>query len=151
MYTIPQQAPPGVTLESESVRIAFLVLKQFQPPPHPDCVNALEHMMCIAAAPPCNQTTDLLLPICTESCLAFTRLVEERTCDGIIEEAQILAVSTEVKVLVLFVDLLLNFDCDEPSSLYLHDNVEELLGMESDGCTELQSANDTGIGKMKYV
>ncbi len=144
MYTIPQQIPSGIRLNSESVRIAFLVLQQFQPPPNPDCITALEHMMCIAATPPCSETTDLLLPICTESCLAFSRVFEEETCNGVLEYAQTLASTTEIKVLKLFVDLLTQFDCNHSSSLYLHDNVEELLGSESDGCTDLQPANDTG-------
>ena len=143
-YFIPQQTPDGVFITSDSIHTAFLILSQFQPPPNPDCVNAFKHMMCIASVPPCDKITDRLLPICTKSCLAFTRILEENTCNDALMDANVLAMFSQIKTLVLFVDLLFKFDCDNPSALYLHDNVTAILGNSRDGCTDLLPVNDTG-------
>ncbi len=146
LFSFSQPILAGATVSSDSLQFAFLFLAQLRPAPDPDCVMALRHIMCVAARPPCNETVQNLLPICSDSCLAYTRIFEEDTCTPIIEYARTLQES-RIELLELFVELFIQVDCTNSSTYYFYEDVEQRLGSGSDGCTDLFPSEDKGKWK----
>ena len=54
---------------------------------YPDvCLDIAERILCFLVAPPCDPTSNgLPMRLCEQDCVEFTMLLEERTCDGLIE------------------------------------------------------------------
>ncbi len=140
--SLSKQILAGATVSYNTVEFAFLFLDQIRPTPDPDCVAALRHIMCIAARPPCNETVQNLLPICSDSCMAYTRIFEEEACTPIVEYARTLQATSGIQLLDFFVELFIQVDCANSSTYYFYEEIEPLLGSGSDGCTDLFSSED---------
>ena len=134
-YQYPQLLPNGLTdhISSESVTEVFSILNTSSSVDEA-CQSALRHATCILASPPCANSTGLLLSICTDSCLAYTRVLEEGGCDGILGN---LAQLADFGVGDIF-DLLFQFDCTNMSSYFFYDNLEMMV--DSSHCTDILPA-----------
>ncbi len=117
------------------------------PPPDPNCETAIQHLVCLVATPPCTNVTDLLLPVCSDSCSAFNRLVEERKCDSILRSTEEFLLSSGVPEAQLLLNLLVEFNCKNTSTYYYFNQVDSLL--DSERCTDLLTHQQTGK-KMNY-
>ncbi len=134
-----QILPGGFYLNSDDIRTGFSFLGL--PPLDPNCETAFMHVFCLAGIPPCSNRTNLLLPVCEDSCSAFNRLVEQGNCDSIIETAeQFLFAPTTLEVFRPVFKLLTDFDCRNSSTYYFSN--EETL--DSEMCTGLLSRQQTG-------
>ena len=141
-YRYPQLLPEDAELSGNSVRLGFLFVQSANPPADPDCASAIYHIMCLAARPPCDNSTDLLLPICPDSCLAYNRIIEEGKCASLFEYGQTLISSSQgIDILPVLLDLLLSIDCFNLSSYYFYN--ETYVG-QNNQCTDLFSVEDKG-------
>ncbi len=135
----PQVLPGNVYFSESSIASGFLFLRV--PPPDPNCETAFQHVICLAATPPCNNVTDLLLPVCSDSCSAFNRLVEEGKCDSILQSSKIFLMSTGASVDKFSLELLTEFNCNNVSTYYF--SSDSLIDAER--CTDLLTPQQTGI------
>ncbi len=135
----PNELPGGTSISSSSVETSFAFLQVG--PPDPNCEAAFMHIICLASQPPCSNTTDLLLPVCPDSCLAFVRLLELGKCDLIIESSEQFLMSSTLEILQFLFVLLNEFDCRNASTYYFVDEVNFLL--DSERCTDLMTPNQT--------
>ena len=140
LYQYPQLLPNGLTdhISSESVTEVFSILRTSNSSVDEACQSALRHATCILSSPPCANNTGLLLPVCTDSCLAYTRVLEEGGCDGVFGN---LVQSADSQFGDLF-DLLFQFDCTNMSSYLFYDNPE--MRVDSSHCTDLLPAAEKG-------
>ncbi len=136
----PQVIPGGVSISSTAITTGFSLLQV--PPPDPNCETAFMHILCLAATPPCTNITDLLLPVCSDSCLAFNRLVEGGKCDSIIESAEQFLMLSGLLLAQIFSDLLTGFNCNNASTYYFFDRLDSLI--DSGRCTDLLTPQQTG-------
>ncbi len=136
----PQVIPGDVSISSTAITTGFSLLKV--PPPDPNCETAFMHILCLAATPPCTNITDLLLPVCNDSCLAFNRLVEEGKCDSIIQSAEQFLMLSSLPEAQIFLDLLTGFNCNNASTYYYFDRLDSLI--DSGRCTDLLTPQQTG-------
>ena len=103
-----------------------------------DCGTALKHIICLAAAPPCdNAIGDDLLPVCRQSCLAYTGLFFEVECASIYSAQTDLPESLHSVVAPIYY-----FNCFNASSYYHFDNLSSIL--DSQSCTDLFSEEQIG-------
>lgn len=139
---LPQQLSNGDFLSSNEIGTGFALFNQ--PPPDPNCASAYMHIFCLAALPPCSNTTDRLLPICHENCLAFNRLVAQGTCDSILESLETFQSSpaTPVQLRPIF-GLLNGFDCRNSSTYYFSHELNS-SDLDSERCTGLFTLEQTG-------
>ena len=84
-YASPPLIPPEVAVITDTdLDHGFLVLmilaQETQSPPA--CPELFLHIFCLIARPPCNETTDLLLPLCPQTCNAFEKLFFTGICDN---------------------------------------------------------------------
>ncbi len=80
VFTYPHQVLPNNTIiESDSLTTSFSFLPWETL--NPLCQTSFRHVICLYPRPLCSNETNLLLPICPGSCLAFSRLIEEKRCD----------------------------------------------------------------------
>ncbi len=142
LFEYPQRLPGGVSIPIESVQTSFSFLK-VTTISTPDCETAFRHVICLASNPPCSNTTDLLLPVCEDSCSAFTRLSEQGNCDSVIRSTEQLLVSPDlVEEFQIFFTLISEFDCRNASTYYFVDGLNSLL--DSQRCTGMFSPQETG-------
>ena len=145
LYQYPQRLPVDDRLTNDNVVAGFNVLTSISPPPDEYCISARKHSLCIVANPPCNRTTRLLLSICSDSCLALTRIVEEGGCDSVYQYGQELFQTPAFQVRTAFSDLLkliLEFDCTNTSTYIFYDNLEMLL--DPIYCTDVFTTSEKG-------
>ena len=91
--------------------------------------------------PPCDNNTDLLLPICQNSCLAYSKIVEAGNCTSLFDYVHTLTVSSGGSDnLSVVLDLLLNTDCSNSSTYYFYG--ETFVDYSS--CTDLFSEEEKG-------
>ena len=102
-----------------------------------ECIDVLVYIMCLIAAPPCNQDTCLPVTVCNDSCAAFKRLQAEKLCDAENERLRQLRSSTPLSDVRLLVDTYFRFDCEDPSSYFFMN----FTNFDSDGCTDLFPPN----------
>ena len=103
-----------------------------------DCGTALKHIICLAAAPPCDHAIgDDLLPVCHQSCLAYTGLISEGECASIFNAQKELPESLHPVVTPIYY-----FNCSNASSYYHFDNLSSIL--DSQSCTDLFSEEQIG-------
>ncbi len=105
--------------------------------------TAFQHIICLAATPPCTNVTDLLLPVCSDSCLAFNRLVEEGKCDSIVQSAEQFLVLSGLPVAQSLLKLLMELNCNNASTYYYFNRLDSLI--DSKRCTDLLTPQQTGI------
>ena len=98
-----------------------------------ECIDVLVYIMCLAAAPPCNQDTCLPVIICNDSCAAFKRLQTENLCDAENQRLRELGSSSPLSSVQLLIDSYFRFDCEDPSSYFFMN----FTSFDSDGCTDL--------------
>ena len=111
----------------------------------PDCATALKHIMCLSAAPPCIWDHDFifippmynLLPVCTNSCLAYARLQDDGKCESLYQYGQ-----ENFPDLTTIIDGLHRFDCLNTSSYYHFDDLNSILDPQE--CTDLFSEEQRG-------
>ena len=137
----PQVLPDGVFITSVGITTAFALLRV--PPPDTNCETAFKHIICLAGIPPCTNVTDLLLPVCNDSCLAFNRLVEEGKCDSLFQSAEEFLLSSGLVEARLLYDLLTGFNCKNVSTYYFFERLDSLI--DSERCTDLLTPQQTGI------
>ncbi|XP_064397081.1 tyrosine-protein kinase Mer-like [Halichondria panicea] len=135
----PQVLPGNVSLSSIAVTTGFSLLRV--PPPDPNWETAFQHIICLAATPPCTNVTDLLLPVCSDSCLAFNRLVEEGKCDSIVQSAEQFLVLSGLPVAQSLLKLLMELNCNNASTYYYFDRLDSLI--DSKRCTDLLTPQQT--------
>ena len=105
----------------------------------PHCGTALKHLICLTAAPPCGyNSTDGLLPVCAESCLAYTLLHLHGDCGALYDQ---LHHGFNISSIDL-VDIITTFECSNPSSYYHFDNLTSIL--DSQSCTDFFSKEQRG-------
>lgn len=111
-------------VSGETVEIAFDVIRSISPPPPPLCYDFIQHLLCYIAAPPCDPVSDLLLPICNDSCRAYNLLVSNNEClefnNNLLRFIQSATLfNFDVQVVYEFYE---NFDCANTSTYYFMDN-----------------------------
>jgi len=79
-YSLPQNLP-HFFIDPRSVQLTFAIVDTINLPPHPACAEALLHLTCGAAAPPCDSRTQRPLPICNDSYRAYNQLMSDGICD----------------------------------------------------------------------
>lgn len=140
-FRYTQKLPGDIGISSTEVRTIFSFLGV--PPPDPNCETAFRHIVCLTTSPVCNNATDLLLPICEDSCSAFKRLMNDGTCDSIIQSAEQLLMSADlVSDYQIFFTYLAALDCRNVSSYYYTYGNDSLL--EPKMCTNILTPNQTG-------
>ena len=89
-------------------------------------------------------TSGLLLPICSDSCLAFTRIVEEGGCDSLYQYGRELLQSPAFLEGTTFnvLNLLLQLDCTNTSTYIFYDDLETVV--DPSHCTDLYTASEKG-------
>ena len=106
------------------------------------CGIALKHLICLRAAPPCGyNSTDGLLPVCSESCSAYSLLELHGNCIVLYQQ---LHYGFSIPSINL-VDIINTFECSNPSSYYHIDNLSSIL--DSQSCTDLFSEEHQGQKK----
>ncbi len=141
MFGYPRQTlPDGSFATSNDVSTGFVILRT--PPSDPNCETAFMHVFCLAADPPCNNATDLLLPICEDSCSAFNRLVEQRSCDSVYQNAEPFLLTPSDSFFQSFFRALIEFDCRNVSTYYFLEDAQSQLDHEK--CTDLLTPAQTG-------
>ena len=136
-----QVLPGDAPVSSIAVTTGFSLLRV--PPPDPNCETAFQHIICLAATPPCTNVTNLLLPVCSGSCSAFNRVVEEGKCDSIVRSAEQFLMLSSFAEAQIFLQLLTEFNCNNASTYYYFDQVDSLI--DSERCTDLLTPQQTGI------
>ena len=139
-YSFPQSLP-GVTTDSSSVPFWFAVLDTLTPPPNPACVDALLHITCGAAAPPCDPSTQRALPICNDSCRAYKQLMSDGACDDLNVFVRQFAAASPIPDAQVVIDLYFSFDCDNIST-YLFGLYPELVSLNK--CANIISTSLQG-------
>lgn len=114
-YTYPQNLP-GVTLRHLGIEVVFGFLDTFSPPPDPACADALLHITCYAATPPCNPSTNEVLPFCSDSCRAYKQLLSDGSCDDLYALVRHLTEISPSSDLQELVDLFFALDCNNTST-----------------------------------
>ena len=106
---------------------------------NPYCATSLKHLICLRAAPPCGyNSTDDLLPICAESCLAYALLEIHGNCKILYNQ---LHNGFDVPSIDL-AGIINTFECSNPSSYYHFDNLS--LIPDPQGCTDLLAEEQRG-------
>ncbi len=141
VFTYPHQILPNNTIiPSESIVTSFSFLPWETL--NPLCETSFRHIICLYPRPPCSNETNLLLPICPESCLAFSRLIEEKRCDE-----ELLAIAKAVNAagtpaFIITLGILAQFQCQNVQTYYfLGDAVTSYL--DPNRCTDLFTPNQT--------
>ena len=125
-----------------TTQTAFSIIDSATSTGDPYCAVALRHIVCLTAAPPCDLD---LLPVCTNSCLVYSRLLEEGNCDSFFHYYKGLISSggiTNEHGLQTLMNVTFEFNCSNASSYYAMNNVDAYL--DSDNCTEFFTQQQTG-------
>ena len=143
-YQYPQRLPVNDRISSDNVGVGFILLDKIVPPPDEACLSAVKHSLCIATNPPCNMTTGLLLSVCSDSCLAFTRIVEEGRCDSLFQYGHELLQlpSFQQGTTRNTLDLLIQFDCTNTSTYIFYDDLQAVV--DPNHCTDVFTASEKG-------
>ena len=139
-HSFPQNLPSVMT-DSNTVPIWFAVLDTLSPPPNPACIDAILHITCGAAAPPCDPSTQRALPVCNDSCRAYKQLLLDGECDEFDAFVRQFAAATPTQDAQALVDLYFSFDCDNIST-YLFGSY--LDSVSQTRCTNLTSTSLLG-------
>ena len=143
LYQYPQRLPVDDRLTDDNVMVGFIVLTTgISPPPDEYCVSALKHGLCIVTNPPCDNNTGLLLSICSDSCLAFTRILEEGGCDSVYQYGQELLPTFPPGTTANVLNLLIQFDCTNTSTYIFYDDLETVV--DPNHCTGLFTTSEKG-------
>ena len=142
LFTYPQYSD-NQTMEITLMDIQFMVdnINRFADLIYinPYCATALKHLICLRAAPPCGyNSTDDLLPICAESCLAYALLEIHGNCKILYNQ---LHNGFDVPSIDL-AGIINMFECSNPSSYYHFDNLS--LIPDPQGCTDLLTEEQRG-------
>ena len=84
-----------------------------------------------------------ILPVFSDSCLAFNRVVEEGKCDSILQSTEHFLLSSGLVEAQLLYDLLTGFNCKNASTYYYFERLDSLI--DSERCTDLLTPQQTGI------
>lgn len=130
------------TFEGYAIDFAFSVIEAFDPLPPRECIMAAQHILCVAATPPCDPKTGLLMSVCRDSCLAYDYLLSTNSCMAITEHARTLKQETQYRDLSILLDKYLNVNCSDPSTVYftLNDSSE----IHPEKCTDLFDTQTLG-------
>ena len=139
-YTYPQYLP-GLTIRSVSVDVVVAVLESQNPPPNPACVDAVLHIICAAAFPPCDPSTQRVLPICNDSCRAYKQLMSSGSCDDLNAYVRLINATSSISSVREGVTLYFSFDCDNTST-YLFGSYQDLVSPNK--CTDIISTSPQG-------
>ncbi len=143
-FSYPHQVlPGGTTLPSENIVTAITFLQN----PNPLCITPFRHIICLFPNPPCSNETNLLLPICPDSCLAFNRLIQEKRCEpellGIERGLVTAGMQSGEQSFFIVLGILAQFDCRNVNTYYFYGaNVTSFLDPEQ--CTHIQTPNEIG-------
>ena len=147
LYQYPQRLPDGVVdlISPDNVMVGFILLGGIEPPPDEGCLSAMRHGMCLVSNPPCNNNTGLLLSICSDDCLAFTRILEEGGCNSVYEYGFTLLQSPAFATGTVhnLLNLLLHFDCTNTSSYIFYNNLEMVV--DPNHCTNVYTDAEKGM------
>jgi len=132
-YSFPQNLP-GVTIRSDSVDLVFTVLRTLIPPPHLACLDSLLHIACGAAFPPCDPSTQRVLPYCNDSCRAYKHLLSGGSCDDLNAYVRQIAATTSVPSFQELEILYFSLDCHNTST-YLFGSYPDLVSPNK--CTNI--------------
>ena len=139
-YTYPQNLP-GLTIRSVSVDVILAVLESQSPPPHPACTDAVLHIICAAAFPPCDPSTQRVLPICNNSCRTYKQLMSSGSCDDLNAYVRLVNATSSISSVREGVALYFSFDCDNTST-YLFGSYQDLVSPNE--CTNIISTSPQG-------
>ena len=134
-YTYPQNLP-DFTIESVSVDLVFAVLESLTPPPNPPCVDAIIHIMCGAAFPPCDPSTQRVLSYCNDSCRTYKQLISGGSCDDFNAYVRQVNAISSIPSFREAVALYFSLDCDNTST-YLFGSYQDLVSPNE--CTNIIS------------
>ena len=99
------------------------------------CVDMMLHILCIAAAPPCNRDTCLPMRICKRSCDVFKRIKAINFCKRVEDHIRLVADTVDYRSIPLLINDYFNFDCEDPST-YFFTNIPRY---DPNVCTDLFS------------
>ena len=139
-YSFPQNVP-GLFIDPRSIRLTFTIINTLSPPPPPACTDAFLHLACGASVPPCDPSTQRILPYCNDSCRAYKQLLSDGSCDGLDAFLRDFVAASPVTNLGEYIDLYFRFDCDNTST-YLFGSHLDLVSQNK--CTSVLSASFQG-------
>ncbi len=137
--------PTDAMLTSDNIVTTFAFLEN----PDTICVDLFRHVICLFARPPCNNDTNLLMPVCSESCLAFDRYIQEKRCDKEFLSLEKTLLDTNAEVLLAAIAATTQFNCRNVSTYYLPlDGITPSI--DSELCTDLLTSNQTSKFFFKF-
>ena len=142
-YESPSQLPQEAAVYLDlNLGSGFYILNVFaqetQSPPA--CLDLILHMFCLLAKPPCNESTNLPMLLCPQTCLAYKKLISTGLCDDLV--ARIIN-QLEMTPLIYLIDYLATFNCSDPASYFQNEATEKCGNASS--CTNLFSPEVEGI------
>ena len=114
----------------------MILAQESQSPPA--CLELILHIICLIARPPCNETTDLLLPLCPQTCNAYEKLLFTGLCDDFLA-----SIINLLEPNSWYSRYLIVINCSDPAPLIQNAPSE---GCESSSsCTNLFNPETEGI------
>ena len=149
-YASPLQLPPEAMITDSTLKTGFYVLNYLtqQTQSHPACLELILHMLCLVAKPPCNETTNLPMLLCPQTCLTYEKLISTGGCDNMVAaviDTLLIGISSEY---IWLKDYLIAFNCSDPASYFQNVSTEECGNSSS--CTNLFSPETEGIACCIY-
>ena len=148
-YESPPQLPPeAAVIINMNLGSGFFILnvlaQETQSPPA--CLELVLHMFCLVAKPPCNETTNLPMLLCPQTCHAYEKLISTGFCDNLV--ARIIK-ALEMTPHALLIEFVATFNCSDPASYFQNEATAECGNASS--CTNLFSPEVEGIQSCIYV
>ena len=136
---LPQEAAVIIDTDLDSGFFILKLLAQETKSP-PACLELILHMLCLVARPPCNETTNLPMLLCPQTCLAYEKLISTGFCDDLV--ARIIR-TLEMTPFIWLIEYLATFNCPDPASYFQNEPTVECGNSSS--CTNLFSPEVEGI------
>ena len=140
-YTISQPLPNDININEQILNIVFAIADAMSTSEPPECVELIQHYICLLSAPPCDPKSQLPELLCPKNCQAYNKLKEAGTCDRTIQSAHNFAVGTKNSVLFASLELYEALDCYNASTYYFF---EDEMYAEKDMCTNIISEESQG-------
>ena len=142
---LPQEAAVILDMNLGSGFFTVNVLAQETQSPSA-CVELVLHMLCLLAKPPCNESTNLPMLLCPQTCLAYEKLISTGFCNNLV--ARIIK-ALEMTPFIWLREYLATFNCSDPASYFQNEPTADCGNSSS--CTNLFSPEVEGIYNHVYM
>lgn len=131
--------PVDIHVDEFVLRIAFAITSTMPTTDPEECLDLVQHYMCLLGAPPCDPVSHKPLLICDRNCEAYNKLVADGGCDDTADVVRDLAVTSTNRDITIALGLYEEFDCENISTYYYFetdtyaDTCTNVLSRESEG------------------